>query len=545
MPNSRRHPALATSFVLVLALLVPTIAAAQANVVGQWSILSNQSPINPIHVALLPTGKILIASGTENDPTHTVNRGAVYDPRTGTFNLQTLDWDAFCNAMSHLSDGRILIVGGTIQYNPFRGSKNTTIFDPATERFVRVQDMARGRWYPSNTTLADGRTMVFAGITDLGNFNNDVEIYDAASGWGAPATAPFVPPLYPWLHLLPNGKIFFSGSTPSSAIFDPATRTWTQNVATTTYGQDRHYGSSVLLPLSPTDGYRARIMVMGGNNPATATAEMIDLGAPTLTWQALPPMSAPRIEMNAVILPTGKILALGGSARDEDSTTAVLVRPGSATHAFDFDQRLLNLTFTAGTGVLNVTSPLNSNVAPPGDYMLFLVNRSGVPSVAAWVQMSPTPDNQPPNGTITNPAADVTISAGQSVTFAGTGTDPDGTVTQYSWVFPGGTPNTSTSATPGAVTFSTPGIYVVSLTVTDNQGAKDPSPPTRTVTVQSPGFTASFSSPPDGAVVFGNQTVGMAVSGNGTAPFTYVFSVDGVQKFTQTTSSTTASTVWN
>ncbi len=650
MPNSRRHPALATSFVLVLALLVPTIAAAQANVVGQWSILSNQSPINPIHVALLPTGKILIASGTENDPTHTVNRGAVYDPRTGTFNLQTLDWDAFCNAMSHLSDGRILIVGGTIQYNPFRGSKNTTIFDPATERFVRVQDMARGRWYPSNTTLADGRTMVFAGITDLGNFNNDVEIYDAASGWGAPATAPFVPPLYPWLHLLPNGKIFFSGSTPSSAIFDPATRTWTQNVATTTYGQDRHYGSSVLLPLSPTDGYRARIMVMGGNNPATATAEMIDLGAPTLTWQALPPMSAPRIEMNAVILPTGKILALGGSARDEDSTTAslgadlfdpatrtwssagqstiarlyhsvalllpdatvwvagsnpfqgaweprmeiytpaylfttntsgqvvpatrprittaplrvgynaaftvqtpdaadiasaVLIRPGSATHSFDFDQRLLNLTFTTGSGVLNVTSPLNSNVAPPGDYMLFLVNRKGVPSVAAWVQMSPTPNNQPPNGTITNPAADVTISAGQSVTFAGTGTDPDGTVTQYSWVFPGGTPNTSTSATPGAVTFSTPGIYVVSLTVTDNQGAKDPSPPTRTVTVQSPGFTASFSSPPDGAVVFGNQTVGMAVSGNGTAPFTYRFSVDGVQKFTQTTSSTTASTVWN
>src|SRR5438094_120674 len=541
MPNSRRHPALATSFVLVLALLVPTIAAAQANVVGQWSILSNQSPINPIHVALLPTGKILIASGTENDPTHTVNRGAVYDPRTGTFNLQTLDWDAFCNAMSHLSDGRILIVGGTIQYNPFRGSKNTTIFDPATERFVRVQDMARGRWYPSNTTLADGRTMVFAGITDLGNFNNDVEIYDAASGWGAPATAPFVPPLYPWLHLLPNGKIFFAGSTPSSAIFDPATRTWTQNVATTTYGQDRHYGSSVRLPLSPTDGYRARTMVMGGNNPATATAEMIDLGAPTLTWQALPPMSAPRIEMNAVILPTGKILALGGSARDEDSTTASL-----GADLFDPATRTWS-----SAGQSTIARLYHSVALLLPDATVWVAGSN--PFQGAWEPRMEiytpaylfTTNNQPSNGTITNPAADVTISAGQSVTFAGTGTDPDGTVTQYSWVFPGGTPNTSTSATPGAVTFSTPGIYVVSLTVTDNQGAKDPSPPTRTVTVQSPGFTASFSSPPDGAVVFGNQTVGMAVSGNGTAPFTYRFSVDGVQKFTQTTSSTTASTVWN
>src|SRR5262249_39304805 len=144
-----------------------------------------------------------------------------------------------------------------------------------------------------------------------------------------------------------------------------------------------------------------------------------------------------------------------------------------------------------------------------------------------------------------NPAADVTISAGQSVTFAGSGTDPDGVVSRFSWVFPGGTPNTSASATPGAVSFPTAGTYVVSLTVTDNQGANDPSPPTRTITVQPSGLTASFTSPPDGAVVFGNQTVGMAVSGNGASPFSYALSIDGVQKFTQTTPNTTTSTVWN
>src|SRR5437867_3616128 len=239
-----------------------------------------------------------------------------------------------------------------------------------------------------------------------------------------------------------------------------------------------------------------------------------------------------------------------------DIASEVLVRAGSATHAFDFDQRLLNLTFTAGSGVLNVTSPLNSSVAPPGDYMLFLVNRRGVPSVAAWVQMSSTPNNQPPNGKITNPAADLTISAGQSVTFAGTGTDPDGTVTQFSWVFPGGTPNTSTSATPGAVTFSTPGTYVISLTVTDNQGAKDPSPPTRTITVQPPGFTASFSSPPDGAVVFGNQTVGMAVRVSGTVwvtiwvsgaagPFSYQLSVGPTIVWTESSANTNVSLPWD
>ena len=60
-------------------------------------------------------------------------------------------------------------------------------------------------------------------------------------------------------------------------------------------------------------------MIMGGNNPATATTEIIDLGATPLKWKSGPNMSQARIEMNAVILPTGKILALGGSVNDEDT----------------------------------------------------------------------------------------------------------------------------------------------------------------------------------------------------------------------------------
>jgi Domain of unknown function (DUF1929) len=39
------------------------------------------------------------------------------------------------------------------------------------------------------------------------------------------------------------------------------------------------------------------------------------------------------------------------------------------------------MSFTAGVGVLTVTAPPNGNIAPPGYYMLFLVNNSGVPSV--------------------------------------------------------------------------------------------------------------------------------------------------------------------
>ncbi len=649
----RRHAAcsLAAVALCLAAALVPEPARGQASRVGQWRTLPYTTPINPIHVALLRTGKVLIAAGSENDSTHTTFRAAVYDPRAGAFALQTVPWDLFCNAMSQLPDGRILVTGGNAQYNPFRGLRTTTIFDPATSEFIQVQDMAHGRWYPSNAALADGRTMTFSGwLETAGVPNTAVEIYSVPTGWSPEFRAPFTPPLYPWLHLLPNGKVFLSGSHPGSRIFDPATRTWSAVVASTRYGQDRRYGSSVLLPLRPAEGHRPRVMVMGGHDPATASAEVIDLSVPTPAWRLLPPMSAPRIEMNAVILPTGHVLALGGSAVDKDASTAsldadlfdpvtetwspagraafprlyhsvalllpdatvwvagsnpfqgtwenrmeiysppylfttdasgrtipaprpgiaaaparvgyntsftvstpdaariaqaVLVRPGSATHAFDFEQRLVELRFTAGSGALTVTSPPGSSIAPPGYYMLFLIDRSGVPSVARFVQLARDPANQPPQGTIANPTADVRVTAGQSVTFAGDAVDPDGSVTTFSWVFPGGTPATSTAPIPGAVTFSRPGTYVVSLTVTDTLGENDPSPPTRTVVVDPAAFTASFTSPPAGATVNGTQTVGMSVTGGGTAPFTYALQVDAAQVFSATSSSTTAAYAWN
>jgi hypothetical protein len=62
-----------------------------------------------------------------------------------------------------------------------------------------------------------------------------------------------------------------------------------------------------------------------------------------------------------------------------------LLRLGAVTHSVDMDQRYVPLSFSPGAGVLNVTGPANPNIAPPGVYMLFLVNHEGVPSVAKMV----------------------------------------------------------------------------------------------------------------------------------------------------------------
>lgn len=93
------------------------------------------------------------------------------------------------------------------------------------------------------------------------------------------------------------------------------------------------------------------------------------------------------------------------------------------------------------------------------------------------------PSDAPPTASIGSPSGDVIILAGQSVFFSGSGSDPDGQITAYSWSFPGGEPEASNVATPGNVTYSTPGTFVATFTVTDDAGLVDPNPKTRTIVV--------------------------------------------------------------
>ena len=140
-----------------------------------------------------------------------------------------------------------------------------------------------------------------------------MEIYTPGIGWSPEYAAGWTPPLYPRMHLLPDGTVLYSGSGTGSRIFNPSTKTWTGSLPSTNYAGTRTYGTSVLLPLTPANGYTPRVMIFGGGNPATTTTETLDLSASPLQWQSGPPMSQPRIEMNATILPNGKVLAVGGS----------------------------------------------------------------------------------------------------------------------------------------------------------------------------------------------------------------------------------------
>jgi hypothetical protein len=212
-------------------------------------------PINVVHAGLLHTSKILAIAGSGNNRRETVYKAAVWDPVAGTIAVQEIPWDIFCNGMSFLPDGRAIITGGSRPYPTynFTGQKNTTIFDPQTSRFTRVEDMAHGRWYPTNVTLPDGRIATFSGYDEAGNPNQTFEIYTPGSGWGPerPMGWPATPPNYPRVHVTPAGDLFFSGPQPLSQSFNLETLTWKYNVARTRHPTPRSYGSSVLLGLSP------------------------------------------------------------------------------------------------------------------------------------------------------------------------------------------------------------------------------------------------------------------------------------------------------
>jgi hypothetical protein len=456
---------------------------------AQWATMPYLMPINPIRIGLCHNGKVVIIAGTENNPLDKTSECGLWDVAAGTITVQQLPWDVFCNGGSFLPDGKCMVVGGTTHYDAFYGDPRVDLYDPLTNGFFQVQSMAHGRWYATAITLSDGRVMAFSGLSERGPVNQTVELYTEGVGWSPEYRAPFVPSLYPRMHQLPDGRVLQSGSEPQSRFFDVKTKTWA-NGPRTAYGLNRTYGNSILLPLTPENQWKARVMILGGGKPnATATTEIFD-GARFAPSGNMP--SGARVEGLSVLLPDGDVLCVGGSKVDEKAATATLgtdlydsdagtwstvgrnvyprlyhsvalllpdgrvalagsnpvrgvfephieifspdylsrgprpvitqaparinsqdaqdderfiiltpdakgsalpdidrvtlVRPGSVTHSFDMDQRLIGLRFKSQSGALNVECP-GHNVAPPGFYMLFILNKAGVPSVARFVQI--------------------------------------------------------------------------------------------------------------------------------------------------------------
>jgi hypothetical protein len=168
------------------------------------------------------------------------------------------------------------------------------------------------------------------------------------------------------------------------------------------------------------------------------------------------------------------------STPDAASITKVaLVKLGAVTHSNNMDQRYVPLSFTAGNGTLTVTAPANINIAPPGYYMLFIVNSVGVPSVAPILNVI----GVPPTVQITAPASGSTFPFKSDITIKATASDSDGTVQKVEF-FAGTTKLGQSTTAPYSLVWHRPGpgTYALTARATDNAGLMTTSAPV-TVTV--------------------------------------------------------------
>jgi galactose oxidase len=253
-----------------------------------------------------------------------------------------------------------------------------------------------GKWTAGPTRLFGGRNYGSAVMYDDGKIlyagggltTNTAEILDlnqVGSPWKWTSPMAFARRHHN-LTVLPTGEVLATGGVAGTTFNDistgvhaaemwnPQTGHWTtlaSNAITRGY-----HGTSLLLP----DG---RVLNAGSGEGAGAPNERnAELDSPPYLFRgARPTISS---------APTS--VGYGASFRiltpDAAAITHVsFIRLGAVTHAFDENQRFQRLAFTADATGLTVTAPSSSNRAPPGHYMVFILNGNDVPSVAKIVQI--------------------------------------------------------------------------------------------------------------------------------------------------------------
>ncbi|XXF79270.1 DUF1929 domain-containing protein [Myxococcaceae bacterium GXIMD 01537] len=275
-------------------------ARAQPSEVGKWSGVMTW-PISATHTHLQPDGKVMFF-GEFSEGELPARR---WDPATNAVSsLSRPGYNVFCAGHSFLADGRLLVTGGHLASHV--GLPDASLFNPSTGSWSRLPDMNEGRWYPTNTTLANGDVMVLSGeVAASGDMNDLPQRYLAGSRtWRDMTGARYRLPYYPRVFLAPDGRLFVAGPR-SECLWMTTSGTGAWKPAPASRGGSRTYGPAVML-----DG---RVLLIGGGDPPMASVESIDLNASSPSWRTMASMGTARRQHNATLLPDGTVLVTGGS----------------------------------------------------------------------------------------------------------------------------------------------------------------------------------------------------------------------------------------
>ena len=249
--------------------------------------------------------------------------------------------------------GKILVAGG----GPSTNTADVISLSGAVPTVTPTGSMAFGRRQHNLTVLADGTVLV------TGGNSSGAELVDLNAG------------VYP------------------AEVWSPATGQWTTLASMRVTRQ--YHSTALLLP----DG---RVLSAGGGICGTCDA----VGYLNKNAEIFSPPYLFKKNGSGELASRPSVGAAPGTVTEGTQFTVstpnaasirkvALVRLGSVTHSNNMEQRYVPVPFTAASGKLTVTAPANENIAPPGYYMLFIVNSAGVPSVAPIVHVAP-PEAPPP-----------------------------------------------------------------------------------------------------------------------------------------------------
>ncbi|MFF7351776.1 galactose oxidase-like domain-containing protein [Streptomyces filipinensis] len=226
----------------------------------------------------------------------------------------------------------------------FQGIRDAYEFDPVAERYIKVDPMNEARWYPTLTTLSDGRILSVSGLDDIGQLvPGKNEIFDPTTKKWTYTKKIRQFPTYPALFLMQNGKIFYSGSNAGygpddvgrdPGIWDVGTNKFTRLPGLSDPNMMETSGT-VLLPPAQNE----KFMVIGGGGVgeselSSRKTRLIDLKAKAPRFVDGPELEKGTRYPQSSILPDDTVLVSGGSEDyrgrgDSDILQARLYHPDS------------------------------------------------------------------------------------------------------------------------------------------------------------------------------------------------------------------------
>ncbi|WP_345802859.1 fibronectin type III domain-containing protein [Microbacterium sp. AZCO] len=454
---------------------------------GGWSKVADMNaPRWYPSVLQLPDGRFLALSGNSTDESHWADTPEVYNPSTDSWTLLSGVSTSQIHEEEYpfadlMPNGKVFAIG------PSEDVSYVLDVNARTWTPVGASGVVNGSsvMYRPGKVLYSGGAPSVISTTTAGAATSVIDLTAPSPAWRH--TSPMkTARVYHTLTMLADGKVLAVGGEPTSdqtvvtsgvlstEIWDPATETWTTGPSMS--AARNYHSTAVLMP----DG---RVLVAGGGHE-NGLSDPGQYSAQIYSPAYLSNGPRPTISSATATASFGDTITV--NTPDAAGITAVnLVSLGADTHQADMGQQFVPLSFTTGSSSLSVTAPSGAAIASPGDYMMFIVNSAGVPSVASMVHLAA-------RATAPGAPTNVTAAGGttQATVFWTAPADGGSPITSYTITpYIGGVAQTPTTITgnPPATTATITGLtngtaYTFTVTAANAVGAGQPSAGSNVVT---------------------------------------------------------------